>query len=112
MSARTIIEEMTGVEESEECKGALFILSKDICTLRGSRLLILSFFYFCGHLGNLDAPEFEFCIVTAKYMIECAAIRPVLAEVRRGDKRKKSRISPFPYSILSCSILSFYDFIL
>ena len=29
-----------------------------------------------------DAPEFEFCIVTAKYIIECAAVKPQLAEVR------------------------------
>lgn len=33
-------------------------------------------------IGHSDAPEFEFCIVTAKYLIECAAINPVLAEVR------------------------------
>ena len=28
-----------------------------------------------------DNPEFEFCIVTAKYLIECATTKPLLAEV-------------------------------
>mmetsp|Transcript_35904 Transcript_35904/g.33992 ORF Transcript_35904/g.33992 Transcript_35904/m.33992 type:complete len:360 (-) Transcript_35904:46-1125(-) len=47
VAARTVIEEMTGVEESSECK---------------------------------DAPEFEFCIITAKFLIECASVNPTLAE--------------------------------
>jgi hypothetical protein len=49
------------------------------------------YFHFSERIGNSDAPEFEFCIVTAKYMIECAAVRPVLAEVRRGDKIREGK---------------------
>ena len=30
---------------------------------------------------SADNPEFEFCIVTAKYLIECATTKPLLAEV-------------------------------
>jgi hypothetical protein len=27
-----------------------------------------------------DAPEFEFCIITSKFLIECASVNPTLAE--------------------------------
>lgn len=37
-------------------------------------------------LAHTDAPEFEFCIVSAKYLIECAAVNPLLAEVRAADQ--------------------------
>jgi hypothetical protein len=40
---------------------------------------------------NSDAPEFEFCIVTAKYLIECAAINPVLAEVSKEGKGREEK---------------------
>lgn len=56
----------------------------------------------CSPLNSIsDAPEFEFCMVTAKFLIECAAADPLLAEVIKQIDLPKEWSKIISLSILS-----------
>lgn len=85
--ARTVVEEISGAEEPAEFDGQRLPYESPL----SPSLLFLSL----RSLPHADIPEMEFCIATAKILVECAAEDPLFANVSRLRRQSRGFVSVY-----------------